>query len=78
MMQSFYRGLNPLSANSIKWSNTLRQSVTNYLSVFDHIVGLTLKEGLINCLGKCMTIQIHDIICFMLPKEGFRVGTLVI
>ena len=39
--------LNPLSANPTKWSNTLKQFVgnlpTNYLSVFDHFVGLALK-----------------------------------
>ena len=36
-----------LSANPIKWSNTLKQLVgnlpTNCLSVFDHFVGLALK-----------------------------------
>ena len=39
--------VSPLNANSIKWSNTLKQFViklpTNYLSVFDHFVGLALK-----------------------------------
>ena len=39
---------NPLSANPIKWSNTFKQFVgklpTNCLSVFDHFVGLALKE----------------------------------
>ena len=41
---------NLLSANPIKWSNTLKQFVgklfetqTNCLSVFDHFVGLALK-----------------------------------
>ena len=38
----------PLNANPTKWSNTLKQFVgklpTNCLSVFDHSVGLTLKE----------------------------------
>ena len=38
---------NPLSANSTKWSNTLKQFVgklpTNCLSVFDHFVELALK-----------------------------------
>ena len=38
---------NPLSANFIKWSNTLTQFVgnlpTNCLSMFDHFVGLALK-----------------------------------
>ena len=42
--------VNPLSANLIKWSNTLKQFVgnlpANCLSVFDHFVGLALK-GLI-------------------------------
>ena len=39
--------VNPLSANPTKWSNTLKQFVgnlpMNYLSVFDHFVGLALK-----------------------------------
>ena len=42
--------LNPLIANPIKWSTTLKQFVgklpTNCLRVFDHFVGLALK-GLI-------------------------------
>ena len=41
---------NPLSANTIKWPNTLKQFVgklpTNCLSVFGHFVNLALK-GLI-------------------------------
>ena len=39
--------INPLCADSKKWSNTLKQFVgklpTNVLSVFDHYVGLELK-----------------------------------
>ena len=39
---------NPLRVNPTKWSNTLEQLVrnlpTNCLSVFDHFVGLALKE----------------------------------
>ena len=39
--------VNPLSANPIKWSNTLKQFVgnlrTDCLSVFDHFVELALK-----------------------------------
>ena len=39
---------NPLSANPTKWLNTLKRLVgtlsTNCLSVFDHFVGLALKE----------------------------------
>ena len=38
----------PLSSKPTKWSDTLKQFVgnlpTNCLSVFDHFVGLTLKE----------------------------------
>ena len=40
-------GVNPLSPNPTKWSNTLKQFVgnlpTNCLSVFDHFVILALK-----------------------------------
>ena len=47
--------LNALSANPIKWSNTLKQFVgkfpTNCLSVFDHFVILALK-GLKSYLGR--------------------------
>ena len=32
---------NPLSVNITKWSNTFKQ--TNYLSMFNHFVGLVLK-----------------------------------
>ena len=40
--------VNPLSANPTKWSNTLNKQFvgnlpTNFLSVFDHFVGLALK-----------------------------------
>ena len=37
---------NPLSANSTKWSNTLKQFVADLPSVFDHFVKLAFK-GLI-------------------------------
>ena len=41
---------NSLSTNPTKWSNTLKQFVgslsTNRLTVFDHFVGLLLKEFL--------------------------------
>ena len=41
------KSINPLSANFTKWSNTLKQLVsnlpTNCLSVFDQFVGLALK-----------------------------------
>ena len=49
--------LNPLSANAIKWSNTLKQFVgkllTNCLNVFDHFVKLVLK-GLRIFTGKTL------------------------
>ena len=39
--------INPLSANPTKWSNALKQFVsnlpTNCLSVFDHFMNLALK-----------------------------------
>ena len=36
--------INPLSANTTKWSNTLKEInlPANYLSVFDQFVGLAL------------------------------------
>ena len=41
------RKVNPLSTNSTKWSNTLKQFVrkllTTYLSVFDGFAGSALK-----------------------------------
>ena len=41
------KSFNPLSANPIKWSNTLKtirqQKPTNCLSVFGDFVGLALK-----------------------------------
>ena len=40
-------GINPLSANPLKWSNALKQFVgnlpTNFLSVFDHLMKLAFK-----------------------------------
>ena len=54
---SFALILNPLMANITKWSNTLKQFVgklaTNCLSVFDHFVGLALKE--LNNVAEIMT-----------------------
>ena len=38
-----FHSLNPLSANPTKWSNTLKQFLTNCLSVFDHFMNLALK-----------------------------------
>ena len=35
--------VNPLSANFTKWSNTLKQFVGSFLSVFGHFVGLAFK-----------------------------------
>ena len=54
--------INPLSANPTKWSNTLKQFVgnfpTNCLSVFDHFVGLALKELRLT-VSKILQIFIH-------------------
>ena len=41
--QSYLISLNLFSVNLTKWSNTLRPKPTNYLSMFDHFVGLTVK-----------------------------------
>ena len=47
ILPTFLVGVNPLSANPTKWSNTLKHFVgklqTNCLSVFDNFVGLALK-----------------------------------
>ena len=49
---------NPLSANPIKWSNTLKKFVgnlpTNCLSVFDHFVGLAFKGLTLALGGRCL------------------------
>ena len=48
-----YNSVNPLSTNPTKWSNTLKQFVsnllTNFLSVFDRFVKLALTT--LNCRG---------------------------
>ena len=47
MDRSSVHFFNPLSANPVKWSNTLKQFVgklsTNCLSVFGHFVNLAFK-----------------------------------
>ena len=55
--------INPLNAKITKWSNTLKQFTsklpTNFLSVFDHFVGLAFK-GLRNAfITKMNTAKIH-------------------
>ena len=59
--------INPLSANSTKWPNTLKQIVgnlpTNYLSVFDHFVELAFK-GLRDLFRTL--VNIYDVV--FLPK----------
>ena len=44
----WWTNLNPLSTNLTKWSHMFKQFVgklpTNFLNVFDHFVGLALKE----------------------------------
>ena len=56
--------LNSLNANPTKWSNTLKQFVgkmpMNFLSVFDHFVGLAL-EGLTK-LGNSASKKIFNLI----------------
>ena len=59
-------GINPLNANLTKWSNTLKQFVscflTNCFSVFDHFVGLALKS---------LRISEHNFYCKYLPLVNF-------
>ena len=47
--------VNPLGANFINWSNTLKQFVgklpTNCLRVFDHFVGLAFKRLKVDCMN---------------------------
>ena len=47
-IETYFRVINPLSANPRKWSNTFKQFVdnlaTNCLSVCHHLVILALKE----------------------------------
>ena len=54
--------LNPLKANPIKWSNTLKQFAgklpTNRLSVFGHFVNLVLKRLKIATLLKKLFKQV--------------------
>ena len=60
---------NPLSANPTKWSNTLKQFVsnlpTNCLSVFDHFVKLALK-GLKKEVP-CRHVSMHKSITSQVP-----------
>ena len=49
--------LNPLSTNPTKWSDTLLP--TNCLCVFDHFVGLALKE-LINAFWQWLTLILKN------------------
>ena len=55
----FESTVNPWSANPRKWSNTLkiihRLLLTNFLSVFDHFVGLVLRG--LNLYGKVYSIS---------------------
>ena len=57
------KSVNPLSANFTKWSNTVKQFVgklpTNYLSVFDHFVGLALKGLIALPLIYILLISVH-------------------
>ena len=59
-----YHNINSLIANPTKWSNTLKQFVsnlpTNCLSVFDHFVKLALK-GLTGAQGSEENLQNYRI-----------------
>ena len=63
--------LNPLSANPTKWSNT--QTIcwllpTNYLSVFDHFVGLALKR----LMGPTKFSLLKRMLCDITHRDIFR------
>ena len=55
--------INPLNAKITKWSNTLKQFTsklpTNFLSVFDHFVGLAFKGLRNSFITKMNTAKIH-------------------
>ena len=65
--------VSPLSANTTKWSNTLKQFVgnfsTNCLSVFDHFVKLVLK-GLSYGQGHCVQNSISTKITLLKKKKN--------
>ena len=62
VIELFY--FTPLSANPTEWSKTLKQFVgslpTNFLSVFDHFMGLALK-ALKNIQLEVLTFRLSDI-----------------
>ena len=64
--------VNPLNANLTKWSNTLKQFISNlptkYLRVFDHFVGFALKGLTIN--GWLQQKIIHTLINLQLKGPG--------
>ena len=67
-LRLFFQQFNPLSADTTKWSNTLKQFVsnlaTNCLSVFDHFVKLALKV-----LIKTLIIEIGNFSCNLDKKK---------
>ena len=62
-----------LSANPTKWSNTLKQFAANlllnYLSVFDHFVGLALKGLRVSKSDFLKEIKIHFFNILILIKS---------
>ena len=70
-MQADY-GINPLSANPTKWSNTLKRFVgnllTNCLSVFDHFMQLALKGLKLSNFGLMAMLPNLQFAFFMLSK----------
>ena len=71
--------INPLNANPVKWSNTFKQFVgklpTNYLSLFDHFVGLAFKGLTLTKLDlfqeKTFRDALKKVTCFDVFLTGF-------
>ena len=65
--------LNPLSVNPTKWSNTLKQFVsnlpTNCLSVVDHFVGLALKGLTLYQDKRLFFIFVFSVVFLENPKK---------
>ena len=70
--------LNPLSAKFKKWSNTLKQFVgklpTSCVIVFDHFVGLALKELKRGNIGETLVNYWDLLVCQKLIRR--RGGSL--
>ena len=71
-----WKTFNPLSANPIKWSNTLKQFIgnlpTNCLSVFDHFINPFTKLSQIREWAFEQTCNFQQQVCYLLPIWGHQ------